>query len=285
MEFIGKHIPLSQKDIIAEGARHQVRVSLFHAFSDVESSGSGFLPSGEPKILFESHEFSILTGGKYDHIAPDLSTPNWVRNYGAGGLHQYDRLRRAMALDENAALSACSWGRFQQMGYQYKRFGFATVIDFVEFMMDSEANHLAVFGEYCDASGMLPYMKTNPPSYAELALLYNGKGYRQNGYDQKLAVADAHYGKAGENYVPAPIPIGIADQPQATIDPPSQPLRELKLGCSGDDVKALQRALGIHADGLFGQNETLPAVVAWEKRNGYTPNGVVDTKQRQALGV
>ncbi len=40
----------------------------------VESSGSGFLPSGRPKILFEAHRFSDLTDGDYDDSYPNISS-------------------------------------------------------------------------------------------------------------------------------------------------------------------------------------------------------------------
>lgn len=202
VNFIGRHLPLDSQDRVDEAARLQIRVALIHAFSDIESNGSGFLSTGEPKILFESHEFHLLTSGKYDRIAPNVSTSSWMRNYGAGDIYQYHRLRTAMNFDEDAALSSCSWGRYQQMGYQFSKFGFASIADFVEYMCDDEANHLHIFGQYCRLAGMLPHLRSNPPDYAKCALLYNGPGYRVNGYHTKLQAADAKYCAAGEDYIP-----------------------------------------------------------------------------------
>jgi hypothetical protein len=48
----------------------------------------------------------------------------------------------------------------------------------------------------------------------------------------------------------------------------------LKLGMKGEQVKELQRILGISQDGIFGKN-TLSAVIAFQKKNGLTPDGIV----------
>ena len=50
--------------------------------------------------------------------------------------------------------------------------------------------------------------------------------------------------------------------------------RTLKLGMNGLDVKALQTALGITIDGVFGP-KTQAAVIAYQNRHGLTPDGVV----------
>lgn len=52
----------------------------------------------------------------------------------------------------------------------------------------------------------------------------------------------------------------------------------LRRGSRGDRVEILQRALRINNDGKFGpQTET--AVINWQRRNGYTPNGQVGYNQ------
>ena len=56
----------------------------------------------------------------------------------------------------------------------------------------------------------------------------------------------------------------------------------LKVGSRGPAVKALQRALGIPADGIFGP-KTRAAVRAFQARNGLVADGIVGPQTRAAL--
>lgn len=57
----------------------------------------------------------------------------------------------------------------------------------------------------------------------------------------------------------------------------------LKSGSRGADVKTLQNALHLLADGIFGPL-TLEAVKAFQTAHGLTPDGIVGTKTWAALG-
>jgi len=48
----------------------------------------------------------------------------------------------------------------------------------------------------------------------------------------------------------------------------------IKKGSTGGDVKLLQEKLGLTADGSFGP-KTETAVIAWQKKNGLTPDGII----------
>ncbi|MGB8698252.1 MAG: peptidoglycan-binding protein [Thermosynechococcaceae cyanobacterium] len=58
----------------------------------------------------------------------------------------------------------------------------------------------------------------------------------------------------------------------------------LKFGDTGDEVKALQQALGITVDGDFGP-ATLAAVKAFQAAKGLSPDGIVGPSTRAALGL
>lgn len=58
----------------------------------------------------------------------------------------------------------------------------------------------------------------------------------------------------------------------------------LKLNSKGDEVRTLQRALGVTADGQFGA-KTEAAVKAFQKAHGLTSDGIVGPKTWEALGV
>lgn len=71
----------------------------------------------------------------------------------------------------------------------------------------------------------------------------------------------------------------VADVPNV----PS-PVRDLKQGDKGDDVKALQTALGINADGDFGKN-TKATVITFQRKHGLDADGIVGKDTRQKLGI
>jgi len=165
-------------------------VAALRAVVGVETSGSGFLPDGRTKILFEAHVFGRLTGHKFDgeqdRHGVALSVRSWDRSlYGAGGAHQYERLEDAAKLDEVNANAACSWGSGQILGSNFKAAGFNDVMSFVTAMQTGGA------GAQLDA--MASFIKMNHLDrplrnldWAAFARGYNGPGYAQNGYDTKL---------------------------------------------------------------------------------------------------
>jgi N-acetyl-anhydromuramyl-L-alanine amidase AmpD len=83
--------------------------------------------------------------------------------------------------------------------------------------------------------------------------------------------------------VPEPRP-GVSGLPSKEI-PPSAPLpatpRTLRRGCSGDDVAAWQRFLGIGESGTF-DDVTEEATRDWQARHGLVADGVVGPKTRAA---
>lgn len=60
-------------------------------------------------------------------------------------------------------------------------------------------------------------------------------------------------------------------------------MKTLKRGDKGDDVKTLQKALGVDADSVFGP-KTEAAVIAFQKKNNLEPDGIVGPKTWAALG-
>ena len=54
-------------------------------------------------------------------------------------------------------------------------------------------------------------------------------------------------------------------------------MNTIKLGSKGEDVKVLQKYLGINPDGNFGP-KTLLKVKEWQKSKGLTPDGVIGPK-------
>ncbi|QHZ60046.1 hypothetical protein PJKIFABJ_00110 [Pseudomonas phage PE09] len=162
------------------------------AVTKVESRGSGFLPSGEPVILFERHWMYKLLKAKTGK-EPELSE---VCNPKAGGYQggaaEHIRLNTAVMMDRECALQSASWGLFQIMGFHWKALGFESVQKFINQQYRSEAGQLDTFVRFLKINpGMLAALKAK--DWAKFAKLYNGPNYAINKYDEKLAAAYASF--------------------------------------------------------------------------------------------
>ena len=67
-------------------------------------------------------------------------------------------------------------------------------------------------------------------------------------------------------------------------EPAASELRTLKIGDEGDDVKRLQAALRIKADGIFGRG-TRAAVIAFQSERNMRPDGIVGPNTRSEIGI
>jgi hypothetical protein len=244
-EFAGKATPLDDRAIEAAASKIGCSVAAVRAVIDVESRG-GFLPDGRPKILFERHYFSRLTGGKFDASHPSISNRQWG-GY-KGGAAEYERLGEALKLDRDAGLRSASWGLFQIMGDNYRVCGFANAEEFVKAMVSGEAAQLDAFVAFVRKNRLDDELIRS--DWAGFARGYNGPAYRANKYDDKLEAAYRFHSAGGAR----------SDSPR--------PL--LKLGDKGEDVKVLQKALGLTVDGDFGP-KTKAAVIALQRRRDSTP--------------
>lgn len=164
-----------------------VEVAAVKAVTKVESRGSGFLPSGEPKILFERHwMYKLLKAKGITPVVSDVCNPS-AGGY-QGGAAEHLRLNRAVQIDRECALQSASWGLFQIMGFHWKALGYASVQKFVNDQYDSEAKQLGTFVKFLQVNpGMIAALKTK--DWAKFARLYNGPDYASNSYDSKLATA------------------------------------------------------------------------------------------------
>jgi peptidoglycan hydrolase-like protein with peptidoglycan-binding domain len=151
----------------------------------VETRGCGFFADRRPVILFERHIFSRRTKGRFDAKAPDISNPQ-AGGY-AGGVAEYERLERALALDEQAALMSASWGLGQVMGFHAEDLGYGSVEPFVRRMMESEDEQLGALAAFIQKNGLAKPLQNH--DWATFAKGYNGPAYAKNQYDKKLASA------------------------------------------------------------------------------------------------
>lgn len=256
-EFTGNPAPLVDVDFERAAKSIGCTVAAVRAVNDVESRG-GFFADGRPKILFERHIFHRQTGGRFDASHPKIS--NSSSGGYIGGPAEYDRLAEAIGCDRTAALKSASWGAFQIMGFNHKAAGFADVESFVAAMVSGQGAQLDAFVKFVKSNGLDDELIRK--DWAGFARGYNGEEYAKNKYDTKLAAAFALH-NAGGPRTESPHPV-------------------LRMGDKGADVKLLQAALGLKADGDFGP-ATKAAVIKAQKAAGLYQDGIVGQQTWNAI--
>lgn len=179
IDFVGTGDQLTRDEIVQRAVARRVQPAALMAVVDIEAAGEGYLSPTDlrMKALFEAHVFSRWTQHRFDESYPDLSSRSWNRSlYGRGGLHQYDRIARAMKLDETAALMATSWGLGQVLGQNYGMLDFDSPQEMVEVFKQSEDAQLDGMLKFCEKSGALAKLQGSTPDFAGFTRIYNGPG-------------------------------------------------------------------------------------------------------------
>lgn len=221
----------------------------------IEARGSGFIRNTNmPVILFEGHHFYKHTGGRYGES--DISYRKWTKAHYKGGSGEYERLLRAFALDETAALLSASWGLGQIMGSNHHAAGFATVQEFVNAAATSERHQLMQFTRFIEHHpAMVEALQGG--NWAGFARRYNGPAYAKNKYDVKLR--NAFRGFRSEN-------------------PERDQMRDVQAALN------VTMNAGLAVDGWDGP-KTQDAISAFQRANDMPANGLVSGELLAALGV
>ena len=176
-------------------------INVIKAIDLVESGGrSGYDKKNRPLILYERHIFSKRSNQKYDKANPDLSSKinyklkkkgckaskkQLETNYYSGSSDEnYMRLAKAYALDKNAALQACSWGKFQILGDNFRSCSYPSVATFVAAQVKNEIGQLQAFIEFIKSNKMQKHLKEK--NWCKIAEGYNGKKYKKFNYDKRI---------------------------------------------------------------------------------------------------
>jgi len=267
MNFIGSGLTLSGEDFARAADMLGCDEAAIRAVSFVEARGQGFDAKKRPVILPERHVFYRCLSGEARQRAVNqgLAYSSWQPGrYPATQDGRYELLGRMMAIDEEAGLKAASWGLGQVLGENHRVCGFATARDLVEKCLESEGGQLVVMAGFIAGNNLARHLRSK--NWAAFARAYNGPAFAKNQYDVKLARAYERF-SAGFSGAYNPLSDGL-----------------LSLGDKGDIVKALQSALGIGADGDFGQM-TEHAVRDFQREHGLTVDGKVGKQTGKMLGL
>ncbi|MEL1266186.1 N-acetylmuramidase domain-containing protein, partial [Pseudoxanthomonas putridarboris] len=205
LEFLEMYVggDLSDADIEAAAKELGCEPSLIYAIARQESAHSSFISvDGEtiPSILYERHWFRKLTkNASYEQTHSEICGPAYRRArknssgkfidvktgaevdakdvYGSSGKPQYERLMTAYGLNEAAALQACSWGKFQIMGFNYAAAGYGSVKDFTAAMSLGDAEHIKAFLKFAKSNSTL-LNGLRSKNYELIAEGHNGSGWR-----------------------------------------------------------------------------------------------------------
>lgn len=189
MKFTSKGLPLDDQGMDEVCDLLGVAEPEIWAILTVETRGFGFFNNRSPQILFERHIFHRLTNGRYDDVNPSISHGN-SGGYD-GGTKEYKRLRAAMKLDKEIALQSASWGIGQIMGFNHHKGGFSSVSEFVKRMVRDENSQLVAMAQFIQNSGLASALQRI--NWVSFARGYNGKNFKKNEYDTRLAAAYAKY--------------------------------------------------------------------------------------------
>lgn len=157
-----------------------IPVPSIKAIQLVESSGSGFDKiTGKIKIQFEPSWFKKLAR---------IIISNGVDNQ----KKEWIAFNKAFAKNPNKAMESTSWGCMQVMGLHWKRLGFDSVGEMIDFAKKSEKNQLWLGLKFISTDYKI-LIALKSKNWATFAKYYNGTNYRINKYDVKLKNAELNF--------------------------------------------------------------------------------------------
>ncbi|WP_151717119.1 N-acetylmuramidase family protein [Acinetobacter sp. TUM15071] len=186
---MNKKITIEQ--IIAQAKDLNIETAALQAVIEVECKGNGFNDDGTPVILFERHIMRRrLINNKKSKIADEMmrKRPDLCSTTSGGyGLEsvQHLKLKDAVKFDRISALESCSWGLGQVMGYHWYTLGYESIQEFINAMYKDEASQLEAMCRYIKFNNLINALKNK--DWTAFAKVYNGKNYKVNNYDTKLA--------------------------------------------------------------------------------------------------
>jgi len=247
-------------EIAAVARARSIEPAALLAVAEIESGGRAFaLVDGryEPLIRFEGHYFDRRLTASQQKVARTAKLSSPVAGAIANPSTQAARwkmLTLATEINAQAAFESTSWGLGQVMGAHWAMLGFGSVTEMVNLARSGAAGQAELMARYIEKAGLVAALRRH--DWAAFARGYNGPGYRDNKYDERIAAAFRKY-QGG---------------------PPA---------AAGTDVRRLQELLSqagfpVAVDGIRGP-KTDAAVKAFQKSRGLTVDGIAGPATLAAL--
>lgn len=193
--------PLTDRDLEEAAAELGTDAAAIRAVVEIEAGAAhkGFWKEGYPLINFDLSIFRTMAGRhninltKFTKSHPVVFAPPNRAKYGGYSPAQQARLEAAMTIDTVAAIEGTFWGMFQIGGFNWRKCGAESAVDFAQKMARSERDQLELFIQFLRSTGLDKHLKTR--NWAAFARGYNGPSYARRGYHTKLARAYAKYNK------------------------------------------------------------------------------------------
>jgi len=169
-------------------------VAMIMAFAETEAPSGGFDAKGRLTILFEPHIFwqQLQKVGinpqkllkDHPEYAKFLYRTQGLRPYPGSSDGVYNQLLAAEKIHKEAAFRSTSWGKFQCMGFNAEEIGYKDVFEMWDDFKNGEDVHLKGFIKFIVKKNIQVPLRNL--DYKRCALLYNGKKYYVNKYDEKI---------------------------------------------------------------------------------------------------
>lgn len=189
MNFVGLAAPRTPHGFDEAAREISCDPAVLNAVLVVETGGHGFDRAGRPKALFEPHVFYRLLheAKKMDALraAVDagLGYPKWgTRPYPEDS---YPRIEAACRIEGEIALQATSWGLPQILGMNHSAAGYGSAGAMFEAFKTGEDEQLMAMARFIKHNRLAQYLIAK--DWAAFASGYNGPGYKQHNYNQRLA--------------------------------------------------------------------------------------------------
>ena len=175
---------ISKQELKILSVSFGIPIPSIQAITEVEANGEGFDKiTGKIKIQFEPSWFKRLS---------KLITGLWLSNKVDIQSKEWQAFNDAFAKNPDKAMESTSWGSMQVMGFHFKRLGFETVGEMVDFAKRSEYNQIWLGLKFLQTDKII-YNAILKKDWKIVAFRYNGENYRINNYDVRLARAEMKY--------------------------------------------------------------------------------------------
>ena len=160
--------------------------AVLHAFFFVESANSGFGEDGRLTVLPEPHVAyrKAIDPVLNSKLHPRLFYRKWVdakkvkrgdwHPYRLNHIERWDHIISAAAVDFNAGLCGASYGAGQQLGEDWHRLDFPSVVHFLEHLYEGQHTHLEVMIRKLRLGDQLANLQAG--NFKDVVRYYNGSG-------------------------------------------------------------------------------------------------------------